>query len=96
MIITNTKYIPGKEVVEVLGIVQVSITPNVGMMKHLMTNEEIEQMLGYLKEKANKLNADAIINIRFEGIVLAGYPSWQVCFFAYGTAIKIKEIYMKE
>jgi uncharacterized protein YbjQ (UPF0145 family) len=104
MIITNTDFVSGKEVVETLGLVK----GNVIQAKHIgkdivasfkqIIGGEIKQYTEMLSEareiamqrmvsKASKLDADAIINVRFmTSMVMTGAAE----ILAYGTAVKFK------
>lgn len=104
MIITNTDFIPGKEIKEVLGLVR----GNTIQAKHIgkdivaglrtVVGGEIKEYTNMLSEareialkrminKAEKLGADAIINVRFmTSAVMASAAE----ILAYGTAVKLK------
>ncbi len=104
MKMTNTDFIPGKEVSEVLGLVR----GNTIQAKHIgkdivagfrtvvggeikeytnMLSEAREIALKRMEEKAQKLGADAVINVRFmTSAVLASAAE----ILAYGTAVKLK------
>jgi len=104
MIITNTDFIPGKEIKEVLGLVR----GNTIQAKHIgkdivaglrtvvggeikeytnMLSEAREIALKRMIDKAEKLGADAVINVRFmTSAVMASAAE----ILAYGTAVKLK------
>jgi len=104
MILTNTDFIPGKEVGDILGLVR----GNTIQAKHIgkdiiagfrtvvggeikeytnMLSEAREIALKRMEEKAEKLGADAVINVRFmTSAVLASAAE----ILAYGTAVKLK------
>ncbi len=104
MIITNTDFIPGKEIKEVLGLVR----GNTIQAKHIgkdivaglrtVVGGEIKEYTNMLSEareialkrmisKAEKLGADAVINVRFmTSAVMASAAE----ILAYGTAVKLK------
>ncbi|MBN1183519.1 MAG: YbjQ family protein [Bacteroidales bacterium] len=104
MILTNTLTIPGKEIVESLGIARGSTVRarNIGRdifagLKTIVGGEisEYTKLLADAREEAlqrmiqdaEKLGADAIINLRFTtSSVMAGSAE----ILAYGTAVKIK------
>jgi len=104
MIVTNTDFITGREVSEVLGLVR----GNTIQAKHIgkdmvagfrnlvggeikeytrMISEAREIALKRMEQKAEKLGADAVINIRFTtSAVMASAAE----ILAYGTAVKLK------
>jgi len=104
MKMTNTDFIPGKEVGEILGLVR----GNTIQAKHIgkdivagfrnvvggeikeytnMLSEAREIALKRMEEKAEKLGADAVINVRFTtSSVMASAAE----ILAYGTAVKLK------
>ena len=104
MIITNTDFIPGKEIKEILGLVR----GNTIQAKHIgkdivaglrtvvggeikeytnMLSEAREIALKRMIDKAEKLGADAVINVRFmTSAVMASAAE----ILAYGTAVKLK------
>ena len=104
MITTTTDFIPGKEIVEVLGIARGSTVRarNIGRdifagLKNLVGGEidEYTKLQAYAREEAmqrmhmdaEKLGADAIINIRLTtAMIMQGTAE----ILAYGTAVKIK------
>lgn len=104
MILTNTDFVPGKEVGDILGLVR----GNTIQAKHIgkdivagfrtvvggeikeytnMLSEAREIALKRMEEKAEKIGADAVINVRFmTSAVLASAAE----ILAYGTAVKLK------
>jgi uncharacterized protein YbjQ (UPF0145 family) len=104
MIITNTEFITGKEIKELLGLVKGNTiqAKSIGKdikagFRHMVGGEikEYTQMLAEsrevalkrMKDKANKLGADAIINVRFMTSAIMGGAAE---ILAYGTAVKLK------
>lgn len=104
MIITNTETIPGKEIVEILGIARGSTVRarNIGRdifagLKNIVGGEieeytqlqaqSREQALQRMEEDAERLGADAIVNIRLTTSVVVQGASEML---AYGTAVKLK------
>ena len=104
MKITNTDYVPGREVAEILGLVR----GNTIQAKHLgkdmiagfrnmvggeikeyteMLSEAREIALKRMEQKAEKLGADAVINVRFMTSSVMGAAAE---ILAYGTAVKLK------
>ena len=103
MKMTNTDFIPGKEIGEILGLVR----GNTIQAKHIgkdivagfrnvvggeikeytnMLSEAREIALKRMEEKAEKLGADAIINVRFmTSAVMASAAE----ILVYGTAVKL-------
>lgn len=104
MIITNIETIPGKEIVESLGIARGSTvrSRNIGRdifagLKNIVGGEieeytklqaqSREQAIQRMIEDANKLGADAVVNVRLTtSVVVQGAAE----LLAYGTAVKIK------
>jgi uncharacterized protein YbjQ (UPF0145 family) len=104
MIYTTTPDVPGREIIEILGVV----TGNVVQTKHVgkdimagfktlvggeikgyteMLTEARHKAISRLVEEALKLNADAVVNIRFAtSSVMSGASE----ILAYGTAVKLK------
>ena len=104
MILSNTEFVPGREVSQVLGLVR----GNTIQAKHIgkdmvagfrnlvggeikeytrMISEAREIALKRMEQKAEKLGADAVINIRFTtSAVMASAAE----ILAYGTAVKLK------
>jgi uncharacterized protein YbjQ (UPF0145 family) len=104
MIITNTDYIAGKEIKEILGLVKGNTiqAKSIGKdikagFRHMaggeikeyteMLAESREIALKRMKEKAEKLGADAVINVRFMTSAIMGGAAE---ILAYGTAVKLK------
>lgn len=105
MIITTTESIPGKEIVEILGVARGSTVRarNFGRdifagLKNLVGGEiseytqlqaqSREQALQRMKEDAEKLGADAILNVRItSSMVMQGASE----ILTYGTAVKLSE-----
>ena len=104
MIITNTDYVPGREVSQILGLVRGNTIQAKGIGKDMvagfrniiggeikeytaMLSEAREIALKRMEEKAQKMGADAVINIRFmTSSVMAAAAEIR----AYGTAVKLK------
>ena len=104
MIHTTTDFVPGREVVEALGIVRGSTVRarNIGRdifagLKNIIGGEideytklqadSREQALQRMIADAEKLNADAILNVRFTtSMVMQGASE----ILAYGTAVRIQ------
>ena len=104
MILTNTDFVPGREVGQILGLVR----GNTIQAKHIgkdivagfrtvvggeikeytaMLAEAREIALKRMEDKAVKLGADAVINVRFmTSAVMASAAE----ILAYGTAVKLK------
>ena len=104
MIMTNTDFIPGRDIDKILGLVR----GNTIQAKHLgkdivagfrtvvggeikeyteMLAEAREIALKRMEDKAVKLGADAVINVRFmTSAVMASAAE----ILAYGTAVKLK------
>jgi len=104
MKMTNTDFVPGHEVKEIIGLVR----GNTIQAKHIgkdivagfrnvvggeikeytnMLSEAREIALKRMEEKAEKLGADAIINVRFmTSSVMASAAE----ILVYGTAVKLK------
>ena len=104
MIITTTETIPGKTIVEILGLARGSTVRarNIGRdifagLKNIVGGEieEYTKLQAYSREQAlqrmiddaEKIGADAIINVRFTtSMVMQGAAE----MLAYGTAVKIQ------
>lgn len=104
MIITSTETIPGKEIIEILGIARGSTVRarHIGNdifagLKNIVGGEieeytrlqaqSREQALQRMTEDAEKLGADAVINVRLTtSMVMRGAAE----ILAYGTAVKLK------
>jgi uncharacterized protein YbjQ (UPF0145 family) len=101
---TNTDFVPNKEVAQVLGLVR----GNTIQAKHLgkdmvagfrnivggeikeytsMLSEAREIALKRMEQKAEKLGADAVINVRFMTSAVMASAAEILC---YGTAVKLK------
>jgi len=104
MIITNTEFVTGKEIKEMLGLVKGNTVQakNIGKdfkagLRNIaggeikeyteMLAESREVALKRMKDKAEKLDADAIINVRFMTSSIMGGAAEML---AYGTAVKLK------
>lgn len=104
MIITNTEFVPGREISVILGLVR----GNTIQAKHVgkdivagfrnfvggeikeytqMISEAREIALKRMEDKAQKLGADAVINVRFMTSSIMGGAAE---LLAYGTAVKLK------
>ena len=104
MIISTTETIPGKEIIDILGIARGSTvrTRHAGRdflagLKSLVGGEveeytklqahSREQAMQRMIEDAKKLNADAIVGVRFTtSMVMEGASE----ILAYGTAVKLQ------
>ena len=104
MILSNTDFIPNREVKEILGTVRGNTVQakNIGKdivagFRHVvggeikeyteMLSESREIALKRMEEKATKMGADAVINIRFmTSAIMANAAE----ILAYGTAVKLK------
>jgi len=104
MIITNTDFIVGKDIKEILGLVRGNTIQAKSIGKDIkagfrniaggeikeyteMLAEAREIALERMKEKATKIGADAIINVRFMTSAIMGGAAE---ILAYGTAVKLK------
>jgi len=104
MIITNTDFVTGNEIKEMIGLVKgdtiqaKSIGKDIKAgFRHMVGGEikEYTQMLAESREiamkrmvdKAEKLGADALINVRFMTSSIMGGAAE---ILAYGTAVKLK------
>ncbi len=104
MIITNTDFIPKREIKEILGLVKGNTiqAKSIGKdikagLRHLaggeikeyteMLSESREIALKRMKDKAEKLEADAVINIRFMTSAIMGGAAE---ILVYGTAVTLK------
>ena len=104
MIITNTDFVTGKEIKEMLGLVKGNTVQAKSIGKDFkaglrniaggeikeytdMLAESREVALKRMKDKAEKLDADAIINVRFMTSSIMGGAAEML---AYGTAVKLK------
>jgi uncharacterized protein YbjQ (UPF0145 family) len=104
MIITNTDYIPGKEINQILGMVRGNTVQAKVFYKDIaagfrnfvggeikeyteMLSEAREIALKRMEQKAEKMGADAVINVRFmTSAIMASAAE----ILAYGTAVKLK------
>ncbi len=104
MIITNTDFVTGKEIKEILGLIKGNTVQAKSIGKDFkaglrniaggeikeytdMLAEAREVALKRMKDKAEKLDADAIINVRFMTSSIMGGAAEML---AYGTAVKLK------
>ena len=104
MIITNTDFVTGKEIKEILGLVKGNTiqAKSIGKdikagFRHIaggeikeyteMLAESREVALKRMKDKAEKLGADAVINVRFMTSAIMGGAAE---ILSYGTAVKLK------
>ena len=104
MIITNTDFIVGKEIKDILGLVRGNTIQAKSIGKDIkagfrniaggeikeyteMLAEAREIALERMKEKAEKIGADAVINVRFMTSAIMGGAAE---ILAYGTAVKLK------
>ena len=104
MIITNTEFVTGKDIKEILGLVKGNTiqAKSIGKdlkagLRHIaggeikeyteMLAESREVALKRMKDKAEKLGADAVINVRFMTSAIMGGAAE---ILAYGTAVKLK------
>ena len=104
MIITNTEFVTGKEIREILGLVKGNTiqAKSIGKdfkagLRHIaggeikeytsMLAESREIALKRMKDKAEKLGADAVINVRFMTSAIMGGAAE---ILAYGTAVKLR------
>ena len=106
MIYTNTPDVPGREIVEILGV----ITGNVVQSKHVgrdigaalktlvggeivsyteMLTEARQTAINRLVKEAQKLDADAVVNLRF---ATSSIMSGSAEILAYGTAVRLKSV----
>lgn len=104
MILSNTETIPGREIVEILGIARGSTVRarNIGRdifagLKNIVGGEieeytklqaeSREQAMQRMVDDAQKMGADAVVNIRLTtSVVVQGAAE----MLAYGTAVKLK------
>ena len=104
MIITNTEFVTGKEIKEMLGLVKGNTiqAKSIGKdfkagLRHIaggeikeyteMLAESREVALKRMKDKAEKMDADAVINVRFMTSAIMGGAAE---ILAYGTAVKLR------
>ncbi len=103
MIITTGEQVPGKKVIEILGISRGSTvrSRNIGRdimaaLKNMVGGEIIEytklqaeareQAMQRMEEDAQKMGAEAIINVRLQTSMIMDNASEMLC---YGTAVKL-------
>jgi len=104
MIITNTEFVTGKDIKEMLGLVKGNTiqAKSIGKdfkagLRHIAGGEikEYTEMLAESREialkrmidKAERMGADAVINIRFMTSAIMGGAAE---ILAYGTAVKLR------
>ena len=104
MIIVNTDFVPGREVVEVLGLVKANTIRAKHIGKDIMAglrnivggelteytemlSESREEALQRMIKEAEKLNADAVINVRF---MTSSVAQGAAEMLVYGTAVRLK------
>ena len=104
MLLVNSSEIPGKEIVEVLGLVKghtiraVWLGKDLAAIMRLVVGGELKEYaemmgkarevaVGRMIEEAEKLGADAIINVRFTTTAIISSAAE---FLVYGTAVKLK------
>jgi len=104
MIVTNTEFVTGREIKEILGLVKGNSVQakHIGKdikagFRHIAGGEikEYTEMLAESREialkrmvdKAERMEADAVINIRFMTSAIMGGAAE---ILAYGTAVKLK------
>ena len=104
MIITNTEFVTGKEIKEMLGLVKGNTiqAKSIGKdfkagLRHIaggeikeyteMLAESREVALKRMTDKAERMNADAVINVRFMTSAIMGGAAE---ILAYGTAVTLK------
>ncbi|MFO7901360.1 MAG: YbjQ family protein [Planctomycetota bacterium] len=104
MEISNVETIPGKEIVELLGLVQGSTVRAKHMGRDIMAglknmvggelrgytellNDARNQSLQRMLEEAEKLGANAVVNVRFTTSTISQGAAE---LFAYGTAVRVQ------
>ena len=104
MILTNTEFVSGREIGEMLGLVKGNTiqAKSIGKdfkagLRHIaggeikeytdMLAESREVALKRMKDKAEKMGADAVINVRFMTSAIMGGAAE---ILAYGTAVKLR------
>jgi len=104
MIVVNTDFVPGREIVEVLGLVKANTIRAKHIGKDIMAglrnivggelteytemlSESREEALQRMVKEAEKLNADAVINVRF---MTSSVAQGAAEMLAYGTAVRLK------
>lgn len=103
MIIVNTDFVPGREIVEAVGLVRGSTVRAKHVGKDIMASlrtiiggevkeygdmliETRAEALKRMRQQAEELGADAVINVRFmTSQVMSGAAE----LMAYGTAVKL-------
>jgi uncharacterized protein YbjQ (UPF0145 family) len=104
MIVVNTDFVPGREIVEVLGLVKANTIRAKHIGKDIMAglrnivggelteytemlSESREEALQRMIKDAEKLNADAVINVRF---MTSSVAQGAAEMLVYGTAVRLK------
>jgi len=104
MIVVNTDFVPGREIVEVLGLVKANTIRAKHIGKDIMAglrnivggelteytemlSESREEALQRMIKEAEKLDADAVINVRF---MTSSVAQGAAEMLAYGTAVRLK------
>jgi len=104
MILTNTDFVPNKEIGQILGLVRGNTIQAKGIGKDMvagfrnviggeikeytnMLAEAREIALKRMEQKAEKMGADAVINVRF---MTSSVMTAAAEILAYGTAVKLK------
>lgn len=104
MEVSNVETIPGKEIVELLGLVQGSTVRAKHMGRDIMAglknivggelrgytellNDARNQSLQRMLEEAEKLGANAVVNVRFTTSTISQGAAE---LFAYGTAVRVQ------
>ncbi|MCK4247769.1 MAG: YbjQ family protein [Methanomicrobia archaeon] len=104
MIVVNTDFVPGREIVEVLGLVKANTIRAKHIGKDIMAglrnivggelteytemlSESREEALQRMIKQAEKLNADAVINVRF---MTSSVAQGAAEMLVYGTAVRLK------
>jgi len=99
MIVVNTERVPGREITEVLGLVQGSTVraKHIGRdiaagLKNLFGGELkgytelLTEALQRMLRQARQLSADAVVNVRF---TTSAVTQGAAEMFAYGTAVRL-------
>jgi len=104
MIVVNTDFVPGREIIEVLGLVKANTIRAKHIGKDIMAglrnivggelteytemlSESREQALQRMIKEAEKLGADAVINVRF---MTSSVAQGAAEILVYGTAVRLK------
>jgi uncharacterized protein YbjQ (UPF0145 family) len=93
MIITNIEQVPGKTILQELGLVQGStvrgkhLGKDIGAFFKGLLVEGREEAIGRMKKEAENLGADAIVNVRITTSSITGGAAE---LMAYGTAVKFE------